>query len=127
MERLRNLDTQDSSVWVMWVIEKYHAQIKEDIKTIEVRAGVPSMREIKVGDLLRFNNDSDCERFVIRIGEYQTLQELAANEDLSQVDPTLGANQLLRLGRRIFPVNKGFLAFELARTMPELEDTKNPA
>jgi ASC-1-like (ASCH) protein len=116
MSTEQQLYIPNSDVQVLWVKRIYLELYRAHQKTLELRLGYPSFRLIGVGTTLRLNNQPDCERLVIRIGEYATAGELAESEDLSRIDPTISSLDLLRELRKRSRLISEFhlLAFDLA-------------
>lgn len=98
------------------IYQRYFEMIKNGSKTIEIRVGYPSMRSIKPGTILRFNDDPSCERMVKRVSEYKTFEEMLKSEQYTKINPNASAEAQLAELKKIFPSDKekmGVLVFEL--------------
>jgi len=102
----------------MRIFRQYFDLIKSGRKTVEVRVGYSSMRSIRVGCYIRFNDDPQCECLVTRVTNYSSFAEMMSREDPQKINPGISAAQQLTDIRRIFSSEKealGVIAFELRK------------
>lgn len=107
-----------NNVRIMRIFRQYFDLIKSGRKTIEVRVGYSSMRSIKKGMRVRFNNDPQCECMVTRVTIYSSFAEMMSREDPHKINPAASAEQQLAEIRRIFPKEKealGVIVYELQK------------
>lgn len=101
---------------VIRIYKKYFDMIKDGSKTIEVRVAYPSMKSIRVGTIIWFNDDPNCKRRVKRVGSYASFHEMMKSEDPKKINPHDSAEQQLSDIGKIYPPHKeklGVLIFEL--------------
>lgn len=101
---------------VIRIYKKYFDMIKDGSKTIEVRVAYPSMKKIRVGDVIWFNDDPNCKRRVKRVASYVSFREMMKSEDPKKINPNDSAEQQLSDIGKIYPPHKeklGVLTFEL--------------
>jgi ASC-1-like (ASCH) protein len=98
----------------LWIKDEYLAQILAGRKTVEVRVSYPNIARLAVGDRLLLNDEHPfC---VVRIGRYESFEELLAHEDPATIAPDLPSEQLLDALRDIYPPEKetlGVIALEV--------------
>lgn len=101
---------------IMRIYKQYFDMIKNGLKTVEIRVAYPSMKNIKVGTIIRFNDDSNCTRRVKRVTYYKSFSEMMSKENPKTLNPYRTAEEQLSDIRKIFPPDKerlGVIAFEL--------------
>lgn len=126
IERIMNSNVhekRDFRVRAMRIFRKYFQLIANGKKTIEIRVGYSSMRNISAGQYLKFVcQDDECLTKVIRVKEYKSFDELFENEDYQKINPHLTAQEQLDEIRKIFPSDKeklGVLAIEVEKVKLE--------
>ena len=103
---------------MMRIYKRFFNMLKDGSKIVEIRVAFSSMKSIKVGDVIRFNNDSSCRMLVTRISHYNNFNEMMDSEDINEINPRQRADELLRELRQIFPSNKeklGVVAFKMEK------------
>jgi ASC-1-like (ASCH) protein len=109
--------TRDFKVRPLRIYRKYYELIANGQKTIEVRVGYSSMRNIAPGQYLKFVcQDDECLTLVKRVKEYKSFDELFKNEDFKKINPYASIQEQLNEIRKIFPKDKeqlGVLAIEI--------------
>lgn len=82
-------------------------------KTLDVRVAYPHILRVSVGDILRFNNASQFD--VIRIGDYESFDEMYENEDYRLIHPYSTQRQQLNVLHQMFGPKEqlGVRVFEL--------------
>lgn len=99
----------------LWVRDEYLCQILDGRKTIEVRVAYSNLTSLKIGDVLRLNEQYPFK--IQRVGKYADFNALLANECAAKIAPDLKTDELLETLRQIYPTEKeilGVLAFEIA-------------
>ena len=100
---------------VLWIQERYLAEILTGRKTIEVRVAYSNIARLQPGDILRLN---DRASYVIqRIARYAGFADLAQAEPPDRIAPGSSAAELLTALRELYPPDKealGAIALELA-------------
>ncbi len=103
------------------IYRKYYDLIDNGSKTIEVRVGYSSMRNILAGQLLKFVcQDDECLTIVKRVIHYKSFDELFENEDFKKINPNLDIKEQLKEIRKIFPKDKeklGVIAIEVEKVV----------
>ena len=100
----------------LWIKDEYLQQILHGRKTIEVRVAYANVARLKVGDMLRLNDQSLFR--IRRVGRYANFAELLAHEDARAIAPDLAREQLSDVLHKIYPPEKealGVIAFEIER------------
>lgn len=101
---------------VMRIYKRFFIMIRDGLKTIEIRVAYSSMKSIKAGDIIRFNNDPSCRMLVTRVAYYKSFGEVMDNEDVKKINPYQSAEEQLKEIRGIFPQQKeklGVIVFEM--------------
>lgn len=101
----------------IWRIkDQYYRQHKEGTKDIEIRVGYDSIKQVRQGDIIVFeNHDSDCF-YVERISHYNSFQEMLQKENPKRIIPDATTTEVLSRLRKIYPRSKeklGVYAFKL--------------
>ncbi len=101
------------------IFRKYYQLIANGEKTIEVRVGYSSMKNISTGQYLKFVcQDDECLTVVKRVQEYSSFDELFKNEDCKKINPHLSIEEQTSEIRKIFPNEKeklGVIAIEIEK------------
>lgn len=122
IERIMNTQTGEKKnlkARALRIYRKYYQLIESGEKTIEVRVGYSSMKNIIAGQLLKFVcQDDECLTKVKRVKEYKSFNDLFKNENPAQINPHLSVEEQLVEIRKIFPPDKerlGVLAIEVQK------------
>lgn len=79
-------------------------QILDGRKTLDVRAGMPHIRNLRSGDYFNFLTSGEArEVIVIAIRRYETFEAMAASEVLEQLAPTKSKEEILRGLHELYP------------------------
>jgi len=96
---------------------EYFKMIASGKKTIEIRVGYYFIKNVKVGDILKFRSrNQTCEMLVVRKTEYKTLEELMSIEDPVRINHTRTRDQQIHDINKIYPPEKqklGLFVFEI--------------
>lgn len=98
------------------VIREILPYILDGSKTIEIRTAAPRFTQIQAGDTLRFNDLPESIRRVMRIGRYDSFDELLSAEDPERIMPGMPVREILSLLNQFYDSRaqrRGILAFEL--------------
>lgn len=106
---------------LIYVKNIFFEQIESGEKTLELRIGFSSFKNIEVGDSITFSNGNneivDVEITAIRA--YNSLPEIFDNEDLSKLVPGMSKTQINTAASNIFKESdiskNGLLIFEFEK------------
>jgi len=91
----------------MRVKDKFLKFIQAGKKDLEVRVGYKSFKNIKVGELINFNNrNRSVVGEVVDIRNYNTFEEMLNSEDPNRIVPGTTKDSLLKLLKDIYPESK---------------------
>ena len=97
---------------------KYFEMIRSGQKPLECRVNYPSVRNIKVGDNVRyFWEDQIYDVEIVGVRRYKSFYEMLKNENIDKLVPGMSFKQALKEYRRIYPDWKlkkygGIIVFE---------------
>ena len=97
---------------------KYFEMIRSGGKPLECRVYYPSVRNIKVGDVVRyFWKDQIYDAEIVDVRCYKNFYEMLKNEDINKLVPGMNFKQALSEYQRIYPEWKvkkfgGIVVFE---------------
>jgi ASC-1-like (ASCH) protein len=88
----------------MWIKQKFLDLILSGKKSFEVRVLYPSLRSIKKGELINFNNYVTVRVKDVRV--YSNFEEMLYNEETSRIVPGATKEEVLKLFRALYPPYK---------------------
>jgi ASC-1-like (ASCH) protein len=105
----------------IYVKRQFFEMIRAGTKTLELRVGFPTFREINVGDSITFSSGGgetvDVE--IIGIRPYRSLEEVIQSEDASKIAPGMAPDVLLKEAKRFIlavdVAKRGLLVFEFRK------------
>lgn len=103
---------------VIRIYQEFFKMLLDGTKTLEVRILYHFMMNIKVGTILRFNDDTRCRFRIVAVRTYNSFEDLLDFEDISKIDPTRSYEQQLQNLRKIYPPEKekiGPVVYELEK------------
>nr|VFK51722.1 MAG: ASC-1 homology (ASCH) domain-containing protein [Candidatus Kentron sp. TUN] len=97
--------------------DQFLKKIESGRKDLEIRVAYPSMRNIRVGELIEFH--SRARSTVVKIADirrYSTFEAMLKKEDACRIVPEYSDDTLLGLLRNIYPKDKeklGVIALQI--------------
>ena len=83
---------------------KYFEMIRSGKKSLECRVNYPSVRGVKVGEIVRyFWERLHCDVKIIAIRRYKNFYEMLKNEEVDKLVPGMNFDQAFREYARIYP------------------------
>ena len=84
--------------------KKYFEMICSGRKSLECRVYYPSVRDVKVGDVVRyFWEDRSYDVKIVSVRRYRNFYEMLKNEDIDKLVPGMNFKQALKEYQRIYP------------------------
>jgi len=108
-----------------WRIKrKYYNLLANGTKTLEVRVGYPSIKKVRKGDTITFNDYSNIKFEVIRVTRYNNFPDMLDNEISTKAIPGVTPYKALDMYQEIYPEEKedlGVYVFELRKQNNDLK------
>lgn len=114
-----SLDLSGENVMrMMRVKQPFLELIRSGRKTLEVRVGYQTIKNIRPGDRIRFASRDQTEVVVVKkIRNYPNFEDMATKEDLELIAPGRTARVVLELLRKLYPPDRerlGIVVLEIA-------------
>lgn len=99
---------------------KYLNLIQNSKKTLEARAFYPSLKKIKVGDIITFYCEkTKCKTKIIALRKYSSIKSMLENEEINKLLPNHSFNEAYNVYKKIYPNFKvrefGLLVIEVEK------------
>lgn len=84
----------------------YFTLMKKGVKTLEVRVGYSQIKRIKEGDIISFQNYGQNSFRILRVSKYPSFEKMLAEENASLIVPNKSKKEVLKILKRLYPVEK---------------------